>query len=169
MNDVFNDKAWLDAFWGDSKYFTGPPLTDELIRQAEERLGYKLPPGYLRLLRIQNGGSPRRPYVHVAGLRGWTGGYLGIDSLRGVGQHFWKIEANVEYYPKVGLVIGDTPSGGHDYVMLDYRQCGRAGEPRVVHAFQGCRASQLTVLAPDFASFVAALCAHPPGEETAEE
>jgi hypothetical protein len=165
VKDVFNDKAWLDEFWGDSTYFTGPPLTDEMVRHAERRFGYKFPAGYLRLLRLRNGGSPRREFFHVSGLLGWEN-YLGIDSLRGIGKHFWRIDTpDSGLYPQIGLIICDTPSGGHDYVMLDYRECGPKGEPRVVHAVQGEGLRGLTVLAPDFAAFVAALSDHPPGEE----
>src|SRR5262245_21704180 len=109
MHDPFNDKVWLDEFWGDSQYFTGPPFSDDLVRQLEQRCGYKLPATYLRLLRLRNGGSPRREYFHVEGLRGWDTGYLGIDSLRGVGDHFWSIEANHENYPRIGLIVCDTP------------------------------------------------------------
>ena len=162
MSDFWDDKTQLDAFWDDSRYFMGPPLTDDLVREAERRLGYKLPAAYLRLLRLRNGGSPRRDYFHVEGLRGWTAGYLKIDSLRGIGDHWRSIDANHDNYPRIGLVICDTPSGGHDYVMLDYSQCGPKGEPRVVHAEQGCDASEVTVLAPDFLAFVAALSDSPP-------
>ena len=167
---VFDDKAWLDEFWSDSTYFTGPPLTDEMVREAEKRFRYKLPAGYWRLLRLRNGGSPRREYFHVTGLLGWTGGYLGVDSLRGIGDHFWCIDTpDSGLYPPIGLIVGDTPSGGHDYVMLDYRECGREGEPRVVHAVQGRGLRGVTVLAADFAAFVAALSAHEPGDEGEED
>jgi hypothetical protein len=93
-----------------------------------------------------------------------------IDSLRGIGHETWSIDTNDggDNYPAIGLVVGDTPSGGHDYVMLDYRECGRKGEPRVVHAVQGRGTSGVTVLAADFAAFVAALSAHRPGDEGEE-
>jgi hypothetical protein len=155
MDDFRQDKEQLDAFWRDSDYFTGPPLTDAAVRAAEKRFGYKLPEAYLRLLRIRNGGSPRRPYFHVEGLAGWDMGYFVVDSLRGLGDHFWAVDT-CDRHPNVGLRIGDTPSGGHDAVMLDYSQCGPKGEPRVVHAEQGC-AAEVTVLAPDFATFVRTL------------
>jgi hypothetical protein len=159
MSGFWDDKAQLDAFWGDSDYFTGPPLTDAAVRKAEKRLGYKLPEAYLRLLRIRNGGSPRKPYFHIEGLAGWDTGYFQVDSLRGIGHKDWSIDTNDmgDNYPDIGLRICDTPSGGHDAVMLDYSECGPKGEPRVVHAEQGCDASEVTVLAPDFLAFVAAL------------
>ena len=37
----------------DSDYYTGPPLTDEMIAAAESLLGYKLPKSYLDLIRIR--------------------------------------------------------------------------------------------------------------------
>jgi hypothetical protein len=149
----------MDNFWDDSDYFTGPRLTDAAIRKAEKRLGYKLPEAYLRLLRVRNGGTPRRRFFHIEGLAGWDTGYLQVDSLRGVGHKDWGIDDNDmgNNYPPIGLRICDTPSGGHDAVMLDYSQCGPKGEPRVVHAEQGCGTSEVTALAPDFAAFVAAL------------
>jgi hypothetical protein len=53
------EEFWRE-FFDDSRYFTGPPLTDEMIRAAETQLGHALPEAYLRLLRVKNGGSPTR-------------------------------------------------------------------------------------------------------------
>jgi hypothetical protein len=50
----------VDDFWGDSGAYTGPPLTDEMVHAAEASVGYKLPESYLGLLRVRNGGTPRR-------------------------------------------------------------------------------------------------------------
>src|SRR5262245_40851023 len=169
MDKPGNDKDWLDEFWGDSRYFTSPPLSDDPGRQAEQRFYYKLPAGYLQLLHLRNGGSPRRRYFHVEGLRGWDKGYLQIDSLRGIGHQIWGTETGSDTgYPRIGLIICDTPSGGHDHVMLDYSECGPKGEPRVVHAVQGLGLPGVTVLAPNFSAFVAALSAVPPGGEGEE-
>ena len=154
----------MDDFWDTSDYFTGPALTHDAVRSAEKLLGYKLPEAYVRLLRVRNGGSPRKPYFPIVGLAGWDRGYFEVTSLRGIGHEDWSIDTNDmgDNYPAIGLSICDTPSGGHDAVMLDYSLCGPQGQPRVVHAEQGCTASQVTLLAPDFETFVAALSDHRP-------
>jgi hypothetical protein len=59
-------------------------------------------------------------------------------------------------YPPIGVGIADTPSAGHEQIMLDYRGCGRRGEPRVVYVDQEAD-YRVTVVAPDFAAFVRGL------------
>src|SRR4051794_31299762 len=66
--------------------YVGPELTDELVANAERDLGYVFPAAYLRLLRVQNGGLPKRRCltigrrrIEITGLYG-IGGWYGIDS-----------------------------------------------------------------------------------------
>lgn len=139
--------------------YAGPALTDQLVRTAEDLLGYKLPAAYIELLSVQNGGLPRRRCflvggrrVEITGLYG-VGGWYGIDnpdrgSLYMIGE--WG-------YPSTGVVIAPTPSGGHEVIMLDYSKCGPAGEPQVVRVETESGRPDVTVLAPEFASFVAGL------------
>src|SRR5262249_32712360 len=141
----------------------GPELSDDLVRAAEDALGYTLPASYLRLLRVQNGGLPRRRgfpdgrrQVLITGLYG-VGGWHGIDSpdrgsrclIRGGG------------YRDGGGGTAPAPSGGHDTVMLDYSACGPAGGPRVIHVETEGAAPRVRVLAPDFAAFLAGLAVCP--------
>lgn len=155
--------SWTE-FFDDSNYFTGPPLTNEMIRAAEAKLGYKLPESYLRLLRTKNGGSPKRKcfptgkpdwaedHVEVTGVLG-IGGAWGIDSEQR-GSSYMISEWG---YPSVGIFVGQTPSAGHDGVMLDYRECGRDGEPRVIHVDVEGDEPQVQVLAASFEAFLLGL------------
>ena len=143
--------------------YAGPGPTDELVRAAEGALGFRLPAAFLDLLRVQNGGLPRRRcfpvgrgHVEITGLYG-VGGFHGIDNPDRGSRHTIREWG----FPDVGVVIAPTPSGGHDAVLLDYRECGPAGEPRVIHVETEGGGSVLTVLAPDFASFAAALTDRP--------
>lgn len=151
-----------------SDYFTGPRLTDRMIRAAERKLGYRLPKSYLRLLRLKNGASLAREcfptkartswaddHVQINGIYG-IGGEHGIDAPRG-GSRYMIDEWG---YPDVGVVIGATPSGGHTTVMLDYSRCGPRGEPRVIWVeaaeVEGER-NRVLVLAKDFETFLRGL------------
>ena len=59
-------------------------------------------------------------------------------------------------YPDIGVAICDTPSAGHQMIFLDYRQCGKDGEPEVVLIDQESD-YEITYLAGDFESFICAL------------
>jgi hypothetical protein len=139
--------------------YVGPELTDELVRAAEKSLGYALPASYLQLLRVQNGGLPKRrclpvggSHIEITGLFG-IGGWYGIDSPNR-GSRYMIQEWG---YPDVGVMIALTPSAGHDTLMLDYSACGPQGEPRVIHVETEGAEPRVTFLAPDFASFAEAL------------
>lgn len=148
------------AFFADDDYYSGPVLTPELIVLAEARLGYRLPAAYLQLLGERNGGVPLRrcfktnvatswapSHVEVSAIRGISGRW-GVDSLGGLGSQ----EMIAEWgYPPVGIVICDTPSAGHDTIMLDYSRCGPGGEPSVVYVDED---RTLVALAKDFSAFI---------------
>ncbi|MEJ2857867.1 MULTISPECIES: SMI1/KNR4 family protein [unclassified Saccharothrix] len=130
-----------DPFWEEDPYYTGPPLTEDLVRGAETSLGVRLPRAYLGLLARRNGGTPRRRCVFTPFPTSWAPDHFEIRGLRGIGGK-WGIDSPdlgsrymVEEwgYPDVGVVICQLPSAGHDTVMLDYRDCGPEGEPAVVY------------------------------------
>ncbi|NUT99583.1 MAG: SMI1/KNR4 family protein [Saccharothrix sp.] len=130
-----------DEFWEADPYYTGPPLTEDLVRGAEASLGVRLPRSYLALLGRRNGGTPRRRCAFTPFPTSWAPDHFEIRGLRGIGGK-WGIDSPdlgsrylvAEWgYPDVGVVICQLPSAGHDTVMLDYRECGPEGEPAVVY------------------------------------
>jgi hypothetical protein len=154
---------WVE-FFDDSEYYTGPPLTDVMVAEAEAKLGYKLPQAYLELLRTKNGGVPRRQCYPTGGTS-WSDNHLRMTRLCGIGGQ-WGIDSDEDGsqhaiqqagFPEIGIFIGWTPTAGHDGIFLDYRECGPAGNPGVVFMDAEDGESGIQILAPDFASFLRGL------------
>jgi len=155
----------MDIFWDDSDYFTGPALTAESVAGAEASLGYSLPAAYVELLRSRNGGCPRRDCFPTATPTSWADDHIALSGIRGIGGE-WGIDSPTlgsevmikEWgYPRIGIVVGECPSAGHDVVMLDYSLCGQHGEPQVIHVETERDSPEITVLAPNFAKFIEGL------------
>jgi hypothetical protein len=150
---------WFD----ESDYFTGRPLTDDMAQDAEVVLGYKLPQSYLNLLRIKNGGTLRLRCYPTEAPTGWAKDHIEVDAVYGIAGK-WGIDT--EYgsryliaewgYPEKGIVIGCTPSAGHEAIMLDYSFCGPEGEPRVVYVDTEGHDEEpfIVVLAANFEQFL---------------
>jgi hypothetical protein len=145
------------------EYYEEKWPTDEIIASVEEELGYKLPASYIELMRIRNGGMPRKTAFlceaeddEVFLITGIFGiGREKDNSLCGeMGSQFWMEEWG---YPDIGVYICDTPSAGHDMILLDYRECGPTGEPKVSHVDQESGDYPITVLASDFETFIKGL------------
>lgn len=159
----------LAGFWDDSSYaleaYVSDPPGDELIASVEEELGYKLPQSYIALMKKHNGGAPHRTCYPTDQATSWAEDHIAITSILGIGREKdyslcgdlgsrFMIE---EWgYPDIGVVICDCPSAGHDVVMLDYRHCGKDGEPEVIHVDQEDD-YEITYLAPDFEAFIRGL------------
>lgn len=146
-------------------YYVGAPLTQAMVDQVESETGYKLPASYINLLQSQNGGAPFKCNIRTKEPNSWSHnrvsivGILGIDpdqSNSVIGQTGTAFMVEEWGYPQIGLYICDTPTAGHHIVMLDYRECGKQGEPKVVFVDQE-NDYKVTVIANDFASFLAAL------------
>ena len=77
------------------------------------------------------------------------------DSLFGkFGNEFWYDKW--EYPRNVGVIIADTISGGHEMIYLDYRDCGKDGEPKVSICIQEDD-FKIIVLADNFEEFILGL------------
>jgi hypothetical protein len=155
-----NEKTFFED---DEDSFTGPPVSEELVAAAESRLGVVLPRAYVGLLAERNGGVPRRRCFRTPFSTSWAtdhfeiravlgvGGKWGVDSSSGLGS----VDLIAEWgYPAIGVVICNTPSGGHDTVMLDYSASGPDNEPSVAYIDEN-RVPR--IVADTFDEFVAAL------------
>jgi hypothetical protein len=161
-----------DDFFAASDYYTGPPLTEAMVSAAEAALGYKLPAAYLQLLQVKNGGSPKRQ-CHPTGGTSWSDNHVRVTAVCGIGGT-WGIDSErygsrhmIEQggFPDDGIFVGWTPTAGHDGVFLNYRTCGRDGEPRVIYLAAEGGEEESWVLAPDFATFLRGLVDCRPFEE----
>ncbi|MCR8842443.1 SMI1/KNR4 family protein [Paenibacillus sp. SC116] len=159
----------LDDFWDDSDYaresYLSEPPTDEMIASIEEELGYKLPSSYIALMKQQNGGIPKNTTFPTEEPTSWAEDHIAITGIMGIGREksyslggeFGSPFMIEEWgYPNIGVVICDCPSAGHDVVMLDYRACGRDGEPEVIHVDQESD-YEITFLADNFEAFIKGL------------
>ncbi len=155
---------WLNARYAEPEY-VDTPFTAMDLTKVEAELGYKLPELYVALMRLQNGGMPKRAFFRL-GTRGSSDedAHIAIQGIKGVGwgrqslcgehgSRFW-IESDWNY-PAMGVYFADCPSGGHEMLCLDYRDCGPLGEPKVVavsHAPGGV--FPIEMLAENFEAFI---------------
>lgn len=128
-------------FWGEN-YYNNPPLTEDMIAQAEAFLGCRLPKAYLDLLRVQNGGylAEKMAFPLFEGAN-QVDDCVSIDDLSGIvplaeGQELNEGAHNILHTPymlrewglpeKQVLLSGD----GHTWLSLDYRDA--EDEPAVI-------------------------------------
>jgi hypothetical protein len=162
MKKYFEDFDFTN-FWDDDEYaldkYVEDKPTDELIKSIEDELGFKLPVSYIELMKVHNGGTPFNncfpvgdDYKQISGISGI--GRIKTYSLCGsLGSQFMIDEWG---YPNTGICICDTPSAGHDMIMLDYSKHGKNGEPEVIHVDQESD-YEVTFLAKDFETFIRGL------------
>ena len=166
--DMFEGFDFTD-FWKESKYasehYVSAPPTDALIAEIEQELRFKLPASYIRLMKQHNGGKPAKTACPCAEPTSWADDHVSVRAIMGIGREkpyslcgemgsaFWTEEWE---YPEIGVAIATTPSGGHNMIYLDYRACGKDGEPAVV--WVDAEADyRITPLAPDFETFIRSL------------
>ena len=126
---------WKDSTYGKKAYVCRPP-TSEVVASVELSLKYKLPASYVELMRFQNGGLPKNTYHRTKAPTSWAEDHVAITGIFSIGKErqyslcgelgsrFWIEEWG---YPAIGIYFADCPSGGHDMLCLDYRDCGPDG------------------------------------------
>ncbi|WP_406439754.1 SMI1/KNR4 family protein [Streptomyces sp. NBC_01613] len=133
-------------------------MTDAVIQDAERRLGVGLPASLLEILRAQNGGAVAELWnaFPTDAPTSWSENHVPLDDMMGIGRHGGQLSLLDTAYlveewglpsPLV-LLSGD----GHCWIALDYRVCGKRGEPSVTW-FDVDDGTELP-LAADFQAFV---------------
>lgn len=154
------------AFLRDDPDATGPAVTPERVSQVERETGFRLPGAYLDVLRDRNGGELVEDCFRTEFRSSWGGDYFQVGLLLGIGPAEVSI-LDSKYMidewqiPVRGLLISSTPSG-HDWVLLDYGDCGPQGEPAVAYVDDGSPDEDVVHrVAETLADFVAALVLPP--------
>ncbi|MGX1541448.1 SMI1/KNR4 family protein [Streptomyces adustus] len=151
------------TFWGEGLYGVQPPLTDAVVEDAERQLGVRLPAALLEILWVQNGGVVADAWnaFPTDVPTSWSENHVPLDEMMGIGRHDGQVSLLDTAYlveewglpsPLV-LLSGD----GHCWIALDYRVCGKDGEPSVTW-FDVDDSTELP-LAADFQAFVERLTA----------
>jgi len=160
----------IAEFWG-SNQSKNPPLTDQLLAKAEERLRVRLPAEYVELLRIQNGGPTTGLAFPMRVRTTWADDHVPMEGLAGIASNrFENPHYNIlqtEYIteewglpPKQILLTGD----GHWWLTLDYR---KSDEPAVTWLDVEC--GEDIVVAPTFRAFLHGLVPESQFDETLDE
>lgn len=152
------------VFWTtDSGVGVQPDLTDQAILEAERLLNVTLPASLLDLLHQQNGGlvvSGREAFP-TSQATSWASDHVPFDNVMGIGRRERTLSLlDSPYLVEEWGLPADVvllSGAGHYWIGLDYRTCGRHGEPSVVW-FDTDDHSELP-LAPDFRSFTEGLTA----------
>ncbi|GGT96268.1 MULTISPECIES: SMI1/KNR4 family protein [Streptomyces] len=146
-----------------SEHAAQPALTGQAIVDAQRLLNVTLPSSLLDLLRHQNGGvvADSRDAFPTAQPTSWSADHVPFDFVMGIGHREDTLSILDTPYlveewglpTAVVLVSASAPC----WIGLDYRACGRHGEPSVTW-FDAELRTELT-LARDFRSFLEGLTA----------
>ncbi|MFF9849649.1 SMI1/KNR4 family protein [Streptomyces litmocidini] len=152
------------AFWGEDPYGDPPPLTDAAVRDAERRLGVRLPASLLALLRDRDGGVVADAWdaYPTDAPTSWSDDHVPFEALLGIGEEggdrlslLDSPYLTEEWGLPSPLVL--LSGGAHGWIALDHRTCGADGEPSVAWFDPGDGAE--LPLAGDFRTFVEGLTA----------
>ncbi len=160
----------MTDFWHDTREskrrHESPAPERRDIRACEEKLGYKLPPGYVELMKTHNGGLVNRCWFPLCEKPKQFSDYIQITDILGIGcdtpyslcGRFGSdfLMENWGHNREIGVAVCNTLKPGRALVFLDYRECGRDGEPAITYAEAdtGCEKR----LADTFEDFIRNLC-----------
>jgi hypothetical protein len=138
-------------------------LSDKMIKDAEDKLKYKLPESYIELLKNKNGGYPVNDFFPINDKPCSVNDYITIDKIFGIGnddgidgKYGSRYMIEDWDYPNIGIMICSCFPGGHDAIFLDYRQ--KDEEPRVTHIdLETGGEPEIRIIAKNFKIFIEGL------------
>jgi cell wall assembly regulator SMI1 len=78
------------GFWDSAEYYdqeyTDYPATDELVREVEAELGYRLPEAYVALAKRENGGAPTKSCHRTLEPTSWAKDHVAITGIYSIGR-----------------------------------------------------------------------------------
>jgi hypothetical protein len=159
----------FNNFWNDDEYslekYVDEKPSGELRIKLEQELGYKLPNSYVKLMEEHNGGTPNKNCYLMNEKTSWANDHIqiegiwsfGVKKMYSIGGEYGSKYMIQEWeYPEIGIIICDTPDAGHTVVMLDYRKCGKIGEPEIVYVDTEDD-NKITFVAKNFEIFILGL------------
>jgi hypothetical protein len=149
------------SIWKIPKYlpYIQPPLTNEIVEEAEKKMGYKFPKEYIELLKIQNGGFIRytieeTPHSVIAGIGPYFPSITDFD--------WFKDYEDAMSFKLEGLFPFD--GDGHWNICLDYRN--NKTEPEITYV--DTESDYQNPIAKNFAEYLSLLKLDADGEYVIE-
>jgi predicted DNA-binding WGR domain protein len=118
----------LYRFMGVKQSEVDPAKNEELfsiasIQEIEKELGYKIPPAYINLMKIENGDDEwRKIGDEMLDMMG----FQGIDGLL-----IMKAAVKDWGFPNIGIYFSWTESGDHEALLMNYKECIVDCEPSI--------------------------------------
>ncbi|WP_129688971.1 SMI1/KNR4 family protein [Gottfriedia acidiceleris] len=144
------NSIWLE----ENDLYQLEPLTDEMVKKAEEKFNIKLPNKYIEILKQQNGGVIKFDSFPTEIPTSWADDHINVDHILGIGEETGILES--EYLIKewglprnIVLISGD----GHSWIALDYRKT--KVDPPVIYI--DLDEDQIIKIAPKFEVFLKGL------------
>lgn len=111
-------------FWADEDYYKHPPLTDEMVKNAQKELGVNLPDLLIELLKVRNGGYTKGFRFPMSEKTSWADGYVSLETLLGIVEGAISILSTQYMTEEWGLPEKQVILSGEGdwWITLDYRQ-----------------------------------------------
>lgn len=135
----------------DDECYKLAPLTDKVVKKAEEILKVKLPTSYINLLKQQNGGYINYDSYPSDVPTSWADDHINVDHILGIAEENSILES--EYLiqewglPKNIVLVSGS---GHSWIAFDYRNTKE--EPPVIYI--DVESEQIIELARNFETFL---------------